>query len=89
MSDKYVYVITDGECFKIGVSNDPESRLKTLQTGNKNTLELVYKEVKKHPFKVEKYLHRQLHKNHAGGEWYTNITLHDIRVQLILCTEYD
>lgn len=86
---KYIYVISDGTDRKIGVATDPETRLKALQTGNKNKLILEYVEQKNDAHKIEKYLHRCFWKHHIGGEWFSDITLHDIRVKLLICVDYD
>ena len=41
--NNYVYLITDGEYVKIGQSEDPENRLKALQTGNPKPLKIIKK----------------------------------------------
>lgn len=86
---KYLYVITDGEDFKIGVAKDPEKRIRQLQTGNKKKLEFALLEQKNNAHKVEHYLHGQFGKYRIKGEWFSGITLRDIKIQLLLCTEYD
>ena len=85
----FLYVITDGEDFKIGVAKDPEKRIRQLQTGNKKKLEFVLLEQKNNAHKVEHYLHGQLGKYRIKGEWFSGLTLRDIKIQLLLCTEYD
>ena len=85
----FIYIISDGKGFKVGVSVDPEKRLKTLQTGNRAKLVLEHFEHKNDPYKVEKYLHRTLAKYRTNGEWFEQCTLNNIRVALMLCTEYD
>lgn len=87
--EAYIYVISDGEQFKVGVSNDPHKRLKNMQTGNRKELTLEHIELKNEPYKVENVVHRQLHKYRTNGEWFEGCTLRDIRVQLLLCTDYD
>lgn len=82
-------MITDGQDYKIGVAKDPFVRLKSLQTGNKNQLSIIFTEQKNNAYKVEKYLHARFSKHRMSGEWFTGITLRDIRVELLLCTEHD
>ena len=41
--NNYVYLITDGKYVKIGQSEDPEKRLKCLQTGNAKPLRIIKK----------------------------------------------
>lgn len=89
MKPKFVYVISDGEDVKIGVASDPNARLKELQTGNKKKLVLEYCELKNDPFKVEKHLHRQFSGKRLHGEWYSGLTVREIRVEILLCTDYD
>ena len=86
----FVYIISDG-CggFKVGVSVNPEKRLKTMQTGNRKTLILEHYEHKLKPYKVEKVVHQSLAKYRTKGEWFEECTLRDIRIALMLCTEYD
>lgn len=66
----YVYFI-QGSCggaIKIGYSNDPESRLKSLQTGYPDTLVLLLMipGYESH----EKALHRELEASRLKGEWF-------------------
>ena len=84
----YVYIISDGSSFKIGVSKDPLSRMKQLQTGNKNVLTLEHCELKNEPYKVEKFAHRHLQSKKGEGEWF-ECTYQEARIAILLCTEYD
>lgn len=68
----YIYVIGTNEQIKIGFSKQPEKRLKQLQTGNMNKLNLYYKE-EIHDSKVrivEKLIHRDLRQYKKVGEWF-------------------
>ncbi len=85
----FIYVISDGTGFKIGVSVDPDERLKSLQSSNRATLTLEYTIHKNTPYKVESYLHRELRNYRGNGEWFEGITLNDIKRTLLLCTEWD
>ena len=84
-----IYIISCGDLLKIGVTNDIDKRIKNLQTGNPKPLTLEFVQEKNNPYKVENYLHIRLQKHRIKGEWFEGITVHDIRVQLMLCTEYD
>jgi len=46
--------------YKIGISVNPQKRLKQLQTGTPYELSVVYIHESKFPFKVEKILHNSL-----------------------------
>lgn len=76
----YVYAIreTDSGNIKIGISANPESRLKQLQTGNSSQLELVTFIEAKDRFKTEKELHLLNADKHIRGEWFdANATIGD------------
>lgn len=70
----YVYAISDGENIKIGMSNNVEKRLKSLQTSNSKDLVVVWKyyagRQAKDATKIEKMLHRQCKPHHIRGEWF-------------------
>lgn len=73
MQKSYIYIITNGEDFKVGVSVNPKKRLKQLQTGNAKKLKIVniFEVDKKDVFKMEKEAHSKV----AGwypktGEWF-------------------
>jgi hypothetical protein len=73
----YVYLLlqidTDGhESHKIGITkNDPQLRVKQLQTGNPNKISLLRKYQSKNYLKVERWLHRKHSgsKTEAKNEW--------------------
>jgi hypothetical protein len=68
-----VYVIksTGGIC-KIGISFDPESRLRSLLTGHGIGLELVHVETADNDAArlIERAAHRMLEKTRSAGEWF-------------------
>lgn len=68
----YIYIISNGEAFKVGFSKDPKRRVKQLQTGNPKKLELMYfVEIEVAPVKIlEDIVHRYLKFNHLTGEWF-------------------
>lgn len=70
----FVYVMRDlsNNSFKIGISNNPNYREKTLQS-EKPTIEMVHKkEYKKRSIAlvVEKVLHEYFENNRIRGEWF-------------------
>ena len=49
----YVYLLTDGEFFKIGVTRGSiEKRIKKLQTGNPDNIVIVNYHLTEYPFKL-------------------------------------
>ncbi len=68
----YVYAIrntTTGNV-KLGISRNPENRLKQLQTGNDCTLELVAYRKAENRFQDESALHHAHSSAHIRGEWF-------------------
>jgi hypothetical protein len=73
----YVYLLLqtdiDGhESHKIGISkNEPNLRIKQLQTGNPNNISLLKQYYSKNHFKVEQWLHRKYSNQttEAKNEW--------------------
>lgn len=71
-ADMYVYAIrntTTGN-IKLGISRNPEQRLKQLQTGNDCTLELVAYSKAENRFQDEAALHHAHAAAHIRGEWF-------------------
>lgn len=74
----YVYLILEidsygGETHKIGISKNPaEKRLKQLQTGNPNKIEILKVYESKNYKRVEQWLHSKysLNKTLAENEWF-------------------
>lgn len=69
-----IYLIGDGNNYKIGISKEPQKRIKQLQTGNGEKLRLI-KEFK-NPSKIypenvmERRLHFLLRQFRKTGEWF-------------------
>src|SRR5690606_31904725 len=55
--DTFLYVLSCDNKLKIGITNDIQKRIKSLQTGNPNPIKLEYIEERYLPHKAEKYLH--------------------------------
>lgn len=70
VDDKYVYVMQSKDHVKFGVSKNPWSRIKELQTGNPYKIELLVVLFYDDYFLIEKELHRYFNKNRAYGEWF-------------------
>ena len=72
-SRSFVYIIREegNKRFKIGVSNNPDKRLKTLQTGNPEDLTLLYTSlVCSNSFEIETYVHEHFKDYLLRGEWF-------------------
>lgn len=83
---RFVYFITNGTHHKIGISNDPEKRLRQLQTGSSETLSLDGMIEADDDF--ESLLHEELSDWHVRGEWF--LLDEDARMRIFrLCAEYD
>jgi len=70
MTSIYVIYNEHRNRFKIGFSKNPLKRLKTLQTGNDDTIKLYYEREVKHYSKVEAYLKRHYKEYKIQGEWF-------------------
>ena len=77
LPDMYVYAIR--ECstgnIKLGISKDPEARVKQLQNGNSGALELVAYKRAVNRFKDEASLHELASDNNIKGEWFSKDAL--------------
>lgn len=68
---KSVYVMKSGSAYKIGVSENPERRLRGLQIGNCD-IKLVYKsELLKNAYTIESALHKKYCDCALGREWFS------------------
>jgi phage anti-repressor protein len=69
--DLFVYAIREVETgrVKIGISKNPSSRLKQLQTGNPNTLE-ISAIIEADSFSDERAAHTKVIDHHIRGEWF-------------------
>jgi hypothetical protein len=74
MNTSYIYIISDGQDYKVGVSINPNKRLKHLQTGNPKKLKIIalFEVDKKDVYKMEKEAHRKIQAWYPKrGEWFT------------------
>ena len=60
---------------KIGISKDPRSRIRALQTSNakKLTISMVF-DTKEDARKLEKSLHKNFQKLRKNGEWFEGVS---------------
>lgn len=77
---KYVYLISDinNYTYKIGISNNPEKRLKSLQTGNDRVLKIIHKIICQNSNQVENALHNKYNFLRVNGEWF-ELTEEDVK----------
>jgi len=68
---RYVYLIrgNDGK-YKIGIAKNPTQRIKQLQTGNSDTLQLIETYQTENASKIESALHHQYNYVRNHGEWF-------------------
>jgi hypothetical protein len=76
------------DLYKIGISVNPDKRLKQLQTGSPYEMNIISIFESKHPFKTEKIIHNSLKSKkapenfefdfkHLKGEWF-NLNVSDV-----------
>ena len=74
MKVTYVYFIQKGYgSIKIGVADDPDGRLKQLQTGNHGELFVIAKfpfQSREEALSMEKELHGKFSNDRMSGEWF-------------------
>ena len=70
--DGFVYIITDGEYYKIGITSAwVDKRMSEIQTFNPKALRLVYKKKIGFYFDYEHLLHKIFDSKRLRGEWFT------------------
>jgi len=70
-----IYIITNGEHYKIGYSNNPSKRCRQLQTGS--SAKLVLYGVTDGTIADEEALHKKFQLQRVRGEWF-NLSMEDI-----------
>ena len=72
---QYLYGISDGEMIKLGMSYNPKSRIKELQTSNPKDLKMIWSyytgKCVQTARNLEKKLHRRCKKHKVRGEWFS------------------
>lgn len=66
----FVYLMKSGSRYKIGVSIDPESRVKQLSTASPLPVELVASRRYDTAYEVEQALHERYNEYRVIGEWF-------------------
>ena len=69
----FVYAVSSGNAIKVGLSADPEKRIKTMQVGNPYKVRLVGKlpcDTRGQAKKLERKIHEDGRKYHIRGEWF-------------------
>lgn len=69
--NEYIYLITDGNFFKVGVAKNVEDRLHGLQLGNPNKLSVFCYACTTESKKVERYLHKRYKHKLIHREWFS------------------
>ena len=84
-----VYLIrgNDGK-YKIGIAKNPTQRIKQLQTGNSDKLEIIETYQSENASKIESSLHHQYGHVRNEGEWF-DLSISDEVDFLIRCKRID
>ena len=70
LMDKIYVLKTCDNFYKIGISFDPDQRLKNIQTANPFLVKLIYKKPFTKAFKKEQIIHEILKGKKMKGEWF-------------------
>ena len=74
----YVYLLCDGEKFKIGMTkNKIEKRVAELQTGNPNEIWIHSYYETQYPLKIEKMMHGRHAPSNVKNEWF-NLSVSEV-----------
>ena len=65
-----LYILECKGMYKIGIANDIDARIKTLQTGNPFVITCIYSKKLDDPMSLEKYLHSTYKDNNIMLEWF-------------------
>jgi len=65
-----IYVMSDGEFIKIGVTSNMKSRLVRIQSGNPRKVKVIYSSQVKNAQKIEHKTHKHFHEKRLMGEWF-------------------
>lgn len=84
MAVSYIYIIgSDNPPYKVGISKDPQKRLKSLQTGHPQKLRIhLLKETDSAKTKLlESAIHHNMKLYRTNGEWF-NLPLEKIHSEI-------
>ena len=71
--EAWLYIVRSGEYFiKIGIAGDVDKRIKALQIGNPELLQLwaAFKSTRSFVKELEEYMHEELESWKVHGEWF-------------------
>lgn len=69
--ERFVYLLKCQDKYKIGIAKDGgKSRIKGLQTGNPEDIEVVTQFLSVFPSKLETILHKHFQMERKRGEWF-------------------
>lgn len=71
MNDNFVYVMSDGENYKIGVSINPIERAKAIKIELRKPISLLLSINCKDAYGCERYLHNKYQHLNVGREWFS------------------
>lgn len=77
-----IYIFTCENDIKIGVSNNVNKRLKSIQTGRSSKVEIYHCEERDDAYKLEKFLLKSFSKYRKSGEWLTGISPDIVRAKI-------
>ena len=67
----YIYLLTNGTYYKIGKSKNPENRIKQLNSGSSEKIELIYKfRSPEYYHTIEIALHNFFSNKRVNSEWF-------------------
>lgn len=87
-SDKlYIISSKSGEktVLKIGITNDLDKRLKSIQTGNPEKISLVHQEEIPSYINIiefERWLHSVFGNKRKTGEWFSDLSIKEVRKKI-------
>ena len=74
--EQFIYVAKEKVSgrYKVGISIHPKERIKQLNIGNPEELELIYTAQARDGFKTEKFVHKMLETSNIRSEWFSDIS---------------
>lgn len=91
MKSSILYIIKsksgEKDVLKIGITNDLSKRLKSIQTGNPEIVEVVHSESIPsyiNIIEMENWLHCVFGEKRKTGEWFSDLSVKDIRKKIFL-----
>jgi hypothetical protein len=66
----FIYIMTDGEYFKIGISSDVAKRLRGIQTNHPQKISVILSQFVKNNLELESFFHEKYKSKRVSGEWF-------------------